>query len=644
MSVTRRGLVAPVVAAVVLLVATAGAGAASPGPGEPAHPGRVLVTFDPGSRSALGAATARNLEVHRSFPDAGVAVVSSGDRDVHEVAQELRADPRVRSAVPDQVRRADWTPDDPGFTAQERYLRAVRLPGAWDSTRGSRSVVIAVLDTGVDLDHPDLAAKLLPGFDAVEHDGVPDDDAGHGTFVAGVAAARTGNGTGVAGAAPRSRILPVKVLDSRGFGTDSSVVEGIQWAVTHGADVINLSLGGPRPSPALDQAVRYAVDHDVVVVAAAGNEGTIEPWYPAASPGAIGVGATDASGHELAWFSNAGASVDVVAPGMGITSTDAGPGADYAEGNGTSFAGPLVAGAAALVRASEPDLSAAAVSARIIGTAQDIGPQGRDPQLGRGLLDVIGALGAGRGPVATPLGDGDGTLDRAVPLAVGATLTGRTLAPEGDVDWYQVDVPAPTTLRVTVTPASFDRSRPAQLTPVITGWSPGLGLLGEAHASDADLDARVRPVTLAVPAAAGRHWFSVANGFASRGPAYTVAVATAPLPATPPPLPGERLWVRDVAPAELAEGVAPTVAPRVTFARALDPLSVTPGTVRLVGGITGRTVPATVAYDAAQRAVVVTPLEPLRAGLPYAVRVGQVHDTHGTVLEDLYRWSFTVAP
>jgi serine protease len=642
MTTTRRGVVAPVVVALALLAAAGGA-VAAPSATDPPRPGRVLVTFRPGSRAAVAAAAARDLEVSRSFPEAGVAVVSSGDRDVDDVARELRADPRVETAEPDQVRRADWTPDDPGFAGQERYLRAVRLPGAWDTTTGSRYVVIAVLDTGVDLDHPDLARKLLPGQDFVEHDDVPDDDSGHGTFVAGVAAARTDNGTGVAGAAPRSRILPVKVLDSRGFGRDSSVVEGIEWAVTHGADVINLSLGGPSRSPALDRAVRYALDNDVVVVAAAGNEGTTEPWYPAASPGAIGVGATDADGAELAWFSNSGASVDVVAPGMGIMSTDAGPGADYATGNGTSFAGPLVAGAAALVRAAEPGLSAAAVASRVVGTALDVGPQGRDPRLGRGLLDVIGALGAGRGPTAVPLGDGDGTPDRAVPLTVGSSTGGRTLAPEGDVDWYRVDVPAPTTLRVSVTPAPFDRSRPAQLSPVITGWSPTLGRLGEARASDASLEARVRTVSLSVPATAGPHWFSVENGFPSRGPAYTVAVSSVPLPGTPPPLPGERLWVRDVDPAELSVGVPATATPTVTFARAVDPSSVSPTTVRLVGGITGRAIPAGVAYDAGRRAVVVTPLAPLRAGLPYTVRVRGVRDAAGATMEELYRWPFSVS-
>lgn len=641
MSATRRGLVAPVVAALCLL--TAAPGAADPGAGEPARSGDVLVTFEPGSRSALGAAAARDLEVRRSFPDAGVAVVATGDRDVDDVARELRADPRVRTAAPDQERRADWVPDDPGFSGQEEYLRAVRLPGAWDTTRGSRYVVIAVLDTGVDLDHPDLALKLLPGYDAVHHDGVPADDSGHGTFVAGVAAARTDNGTGVAGAAPRSRVLPVKVLDSRGFGSDSSVVEGIEWAVTHGADVINLSLGGPRRSPALDQAVRYAVDHDVVVVAAAGNEGTTEPWYPAASGGAIGVGATDAGGRELAWFSNAGESVDVVAPGMGISSTDDGPGASYAEGKGTSFAGPLVAGAAALVRAVEPDLPAAAVASRVVGSAQDLGAQGRDPAVGRGLLDVVGALGAGRGPVAVPAGDGDGTPDRAVPLTIGSTTGGRTLAPEGDVDWYQVDVAVPTTLRVTVTPPPLDRSRPAQLSPVVTGYGPTLGLLGEARATDASLDDRVRPVTLSVPATVGRHWFSVRNGFSSRGPAHSVTVASAPLPGTPPPLPGERLWVRDVAPAELSVGVPAGAVPTVTFARDLDPASVSASTVRLVGGITGRTVASSVSYDAVRRAVVVAPAAPLRPGLPYAVRVRGVRDVRGAVQEELHRWSFTVA-
>jgi serine protease len=643
MSTTRRGLVAPVVVALALVAAAAGA-AAAPRADDPPRPGRVLVTYRPGSRAALGAAAARDLDVDHAIPEAGVAVVSTGDRDVDDVARELRADPGVETAVPDQVRRADWLPDDPGFARQEQQLRAVRLPAAWDVSRGSRRVAIAVLDTGVDLDHPDLAAKLLPGYDAVQHDGVPDDDAGHGTFVAGVAAALTDNGTGVAGAGGRSRLLPVKVLDSRGFGSDSTVVEGIEWAVTHGADVINLSLGGPRPSPALDRAVRYAVDADVVVVAAAGNEGSTEPWYPAASPGAIGVGATDAGGEELAWFSNSGASVDVVAPGMGVTSTGSGPGASYATGNGTSYAGPLVAGTAALVRAVEPGLTAAAVASRVVRAAGDLGTQGLDPFLGRGRLDAFAAVGGPRAPVAVPIGDGDGEPDRAVPVALGSTTAGRTLAPEGDVDWYRVDVPAPTTLRVAVTPAAFDRSRPAQLAPVITAWSPDLALLGEARATDESLEARVRAMTLSVPAGVGRHWFAVQNGFPSRAPAYSVAVSSGPLPTTPPPLPGEHLWVRDVSPPELGLGVPGGATPTATFARDLDPASVSPRTVRLVGGVRGRAVPSTVAYDPGRRAAVVTPLAPLRAGLPYAVVVRDVRDRQGATMAEPHRWAFTIAP
>jgi serine protease len=636
-SVLRRS-VAPVVLALAVLTTATGAGGA-PRETDPARPGKVLVTFRPGSRSALGAAATRDLEVHRSFPGAGVAVVDSGHRDAEDVARELRADPRVRTAAPDEVRRADWTPDDPRFADQEQALRAVRLPGAWDTTTGSRYAVIAVLDTGVDLDHPDLARKLLPGYDAVQHDGAPDDDSGHGTFVAGVAAARTDNGEGIAGAAPRSRLLPVKVLDSSGNGADSTVIEGIDWAVTHGADVINLSLGGPRPSAALDQAVRSAVDRGVVVVAAAGNDGTADPWYPAASPGAIGVGATDAGGDELAWFSNAGESVDVVAPGMGIVSTTRNGG--YATGNGTSFAGPLVTGTVALVRALHPTLSAVDVAARVVGTAQDIGAQGRDPVLGRGRLDAIGALVGVRGPAAVPAGDGDGTPDRAVPVAPGTTSVAEGLSPEGDVDWFRVDLPGPATLRVTVTPAPLDRARPAQLAPVVAAYGPGLGRLGEARATDEEPDARVRPVALSVPAGAGRHWLSVRNGFGSRAPGYELAVATA-APTAPPP-PGPRLWVRDVAPAELAVDVPAGTAPTLTFGRALQPASISPNTVRLVGGITGRAVPATLAYHAATRALTITPLAPLRAGLPYAVRVRNVRDAAGATMTDLYRWSFTIS-
>ncbi|MBA2624082.1 MAG: S8 family serine peptidase, partial [Acidimicrobiia bacterium] len=573
-----------------------------------------------------------------SYPEAGVAVVLTGGRPVDEVLRQLGADPRVRTATPDRVRRASVLPDDPEFPSQRADLEAVRLPDAWDVTTGARNVVVAVIDSGVDLDHPDLAPKLLAGFDVVERDGRPDDDLGHGTFVAGIAAARTDNAIGIAGAAWRSRILPVKVLDSSGFGSDSRVIEGLDWAVDHGADVVNLSLGGPDPNPALDAAVADAVARGVVVVAATGNEADTRPNYPAASPGALGVGAASASGR-LTYFSNNGDWLDLVAPGFDVVSTTIG---SYATGSGTSFAAPFVAGAAALVRAVNPTFSPADVAARLLATTKDLGAQGVDPQFGRGMLDVAAALGRERRPVAAPSVDGDGTPARARAVALGSTPAAGSIGPEGDVDWFRFDVAAPTTLRVRVTPAPFDGSRAAELSPVLRVHGPGLGLLAEVRHQDPELADRVRPATMAFSAGAGTHYVSVRNGFGSRGvPAYDLSVAEVPPPGTPPPLPGAMEWVRDATPVERTAAEAPGVAPTVTFGRDLAPGSVSSG-VRLYGGLTGKRVPASVTYDPDTRTATLTPAAPLRPGRPYYLRVLGVADGGGQVMQEPYRAPFTV--
>ena len=383
-------------------------------------PGSVLITRSPGRSAAALTWTlaARGLRLRDPVDAAGVGVVDTGGRPVADVVADLNDDPSVTSVSPNYVRRASAAPNDPLYTPYQRqYAGTVRLPAAWDKTIGSRYVEIAVLDTGIDLDHPDLEAKLLPGWDAVHGDAVPADDNGHGTFVAGVAAGRSDNGTGTAGVAWRSRIIPVKVLAANGSGNDADVVEGIQWAVAHGADVINLSLGGEGRSAAIDQWVDYALDHDVAVVAAAGNDGVDTPNYPAASPGVVSVGATDHTG-QLAHFSNWGDTVDLVAPGMDIASTANGGG--YAVGDGTSFACPLTAGVLALLRAVEPDLLARDAANRIVNSAKDIAGQGRDPQTGRGLLDAAATVGAKpRMGVTVPGRDAleaDGTPDTANPL------------------------------------------------------------------------------------------------------------------------------------------------------------------------------------------------------------------------------------
>ena len=221
------------------------------------------------------------------------------------------------------------------------------------------------------------------------------DDNGHGTHVAGTIGENADNGLAEAGLAPEVSLLPVKVLDASGSGTDSDVATGIVWAADHAARVVNLSLGGASSSRVLSDAVRYATAHGVLIVAAAGNEsGAV--GYPARIGGVLGVGAVDST-LARASFSNTGTGLDIVAPGVGIVQQTLGdaPGS-FADAtlSGTSMATPFVSAAAALVLASKPGTTPASVARLLERTAQDLGVAGRDGETGYGLVRADRALGA----------------------------------------------------------------------------------------------------------------------------------------------------------------------------------------------------------------------------------------------------------
>lgn len=303
-----------------------------------------------------------------------------------------------------------WAQDgaDP-YRPQQWGLERVRAEAAWDVSRGEGAVV-AVVDSGVDLSHPDLRGRLLRdgsgnliGRDWIEDDDLPRDEHGHGTMVAGIVGAGAGNGVGVAGTAPGVRIMPLRVLDEDGRGSSRDVQRAIRWAVDHGADVVNLSLesdaaanDGRISARAPTDAVAYAWQRGVPVVAAAGNSGNPFTDYPDSSPVLL-VGATTRD-DTIARFSDTGRDDAVVAPGMGIVSTWCRRGDTvcdgrthtYGEAEGTSFAAPFVSAGLALLRAS--GRSPREAVRRLRGTARDVGPPGRDPQSGYGLIDLAAAL------------------------------------------------------------------------------------------------------------------------------------------------------------------------------------------------------------------------------------------------------------
>ena len=343
---------------------------------------------------------------------------------------QLEASPAVaRAGLDPLVGALDTIPNDSSWSAQWG-LRQVRLPAAWDSTHGSSSVVIAVLDTGVDATHPDLAGATLPGYDLTNGDSDPADDEGHGTGVAGVIAARTNNQQGVAGVCWGCSILPIKVLGSDGRGDLATVAAGIVRAVDAGAQVINLSLGGPASLPALENAVAYATRNGVVVVAAAGNNGTSAPFYPAATPGVISVAATDQSDDLYPW-SNHGSWVTLAAPGCDTTALRGGGYGIYC---GTSFATPLVSGLIGLARSLRPG----ATRDELV-TALEQSTTAVDADLGRGRIDAAAALAAlppGATPLPAPARPATKTLKASLPkngkpwfstLTVGAGAATATL-------------------------------------------------------------------------------------------------------------------------------------------------------------------------------------------------------------------------
>jgi subtilase family protein len=293
----------------------------------------------------------------------------------------------AQAVVPSDPLAASWT------------YQAANLPAAWDVTTGSESVVVAIVDSGVQASHPDLAGAVLPGWDFVDVDADANDVNGHGTAVAGIAAARANNALGAVGACWSCKVLPIRVLGPEGFARLATVAQAVDFAVEHGAAVVNVSLYGENRNAALEAAIRRARASGVPVVAAAGNEGTATEEYPAAYADTLSVGATDESGA-LAVYSSRGSWVKLAAPGCTPT-TQLGGG--FGAGCGTSGAAPLVAGIAALLRTQAPFATVAQLENALAQAAR--------PLSGTrfGSVDAFGALQRlGRpGPALEPTIEGE---------------------------------------------------------------------------------------------------------------------------------------------------------------------------------------------------------------------------------------------
>jgi len=383
----------------------------------------VLVKFRAGvSQAEKGALHSQRGGVVRgtiSGIDVEVVTVPAGRAE--SAAASYAKDRRVRYAEVDHEASAVSSVNDYYFVKGYQWaLTKIQAPQAWDLTTGCSTISIAVLDTGVDMSHPDLSGKVVGNVN-YSSSGTVSDVYGHGTHVAGIAAAATNNGQGVAGLGYNSAILNVKVLGDDGAGTYSAVAYGIVWAADHGARVINMSLGGTSLSSTLQDAVNYAWGKGVVLVAAAGNNGNGVPFYPAYFQNVIAVASTDST-DSLTPYSDRGDWVDVAAPGDSIWSTK--PNNSYGSMSGTSMASPHVAGLAALVFTRVSDTNGNGflndeVRTCIQNNADNIGANG----IGGGRINAYKALqAASPGPPTT--GSMTGTVRDA---ATGATIAGATV-------------------------------------------------------------------------------------------------------------------------------------------------------------------------------------------------------------------------
>ncbi|MBC8078728.1 MAG: S8 family serine peptidase [Gorillibacterium sp.] len=318
----------------------------------------------------------------REYPEWGITV-SRPKPGADETAwlERWKNPAWTKSVESNQTYQIAQIPNDP-MLSHQKYLKQIHVPEAWNTVTGSSDVVVAVVDTGVDLGHPDLAPLLIKGTNLVNPGALPEDDNGHGTNVTGVIAAATNNEKGIAGILWNTKIMPIKALEADGTGDEDRLGEGIRYAVTHGADIVVLSLGLNKPSAYMESIVSYAESKGILLVAASGNEGKAVK-YPAAYPTVLAVGGV-LGDNSRASLSNYGAELDLVAPWNVFTTSRGG---NYSFSGGTSLAAPQAAAVSALMLNMNPQLKPYELRSILRQTTQQLTPlPGWEAETGYGLL------------------------------------------------------------------------------------------------------------------------------------------------------------------------------------------------------------------------------------------------------------------
>jgi subtilisin family serine protease len=550
--------------------------------------GRLVVTWRTEAPTTLAIDGVVSVHRSRANEHRSVVVVRAGRSA--DVAARLRHDPNVESVVRDAIASvADWpadtAPDDTLYPTAQADFPLIGMPTAWTLSIGSPAVVVAVLDTGYEGAHPDLAAiPTVSPYNARTGSSNVTDGYGHGTHVAGTIAAQTNNATGVAGMAPGVTIMPVKVMDSNGSGYWSDFLEGVDWARTHGASIVNLSLGGPLTAAqvaAFQPTFDAAYGAGVLVIAAAGNNNNSNGFYPASFAHVVSVAATNNS-DQRASFSNYGPAVDLSAPGVSITSTYVN--ATYRAMSGTSMATPHVVGLAALIRSAHPTYTVDEVETAMEITAKDLGTAGRDDKFGYGRIQAADAV-AWEGPdlipptaaLNLPSNGATNVVETIRPRVVfsedvtGASSATIALATAGGAPVAASVSYDSATRRATITPSTTLRSRTNYVVAIGDGITDLAG-----------------------------------NGLAPRSFSFTTGDHIAPT-------------VTSVRPAQRATGVSRWVNPRIVFSEKVT--NVTRDTVRLKNMRTGNVLRVAIRYDAATHSVTIDPAYRLMAGTWFRIRV-----------------------
>ena len=377
---------------------------------------RITVKYVPGANFA---------SVERSIPGTKVLQTTMNGivyrtytlnlgTSVSAVLNSLSQNPQVANSEKDVYYHLfNTTPNDPDYSSYQYAPQITNTEAAWDVTTGSPSITVAEIDTGINENHVDFgtpSSKFVAGYRWVAESGqtadtsitvgTNSDDVGHGTHVAGIIGAVGNNGKGIAGVAWGSKIMPLKVFNAAGGGASSDIAAAIVYAADNGANVINMSLGGPQYSFAMADAVEYALSKGVVVVASMGNDGIAKVNYPAAYNGVIAVASSNGR-DEISSYSTRGSYVSIAAPGEDIYSLSNTDNNGYRYMSGTSMAAPFVSGAAALLLSAKSSLTPNDVRAIFDSTAHDIGPTGFDSSSGYGRIDVGAAVAAAAGTTAS---------------------------------------------------------------------------------------------------------------------------------------------------------------------------------------------------------------------------------------------------